>query len=76
MADGDRGPSLSGLTDQEAQEFHGFFMSSMLIYIAIAVVAHILVWIWRPWIPGPEGYQSSSLESIPDFAQALLPIVG
>jgi light-harvesting complex 1 beta chain len=21
-------------------------------------VAHILVWMWRPWLPGPEGYTS------------------
>jgi light-harvesting complex 1 beta chain len=24
--------------------------------VAIAVVAHILAWQWRPWLPGPEGY--------------------
>lgn len=45
----DRG-SLSGLTEQEAQEFHRIFVSSFLGFTAIAVVAHILVWIWRPWL--------------------------
>jgi light-harvesting complex 1 beta chain len=41
---------LSGLTDQEAKEFHGIFVSSFLAFTAIAVVAHILVWMWRPWL--------------------------
>lgn len=52
----DRSESLSGLTQAEAQEFHKIFMSSFLIFTLIAVVAHVLVWMWRPWIPGPEGY--------------------
>jgi light-harvesting complex 1 beta chain len=42
--------SLSGLTDDEAKEFHGIFVSSFLAFTAIAVVAHILVWMWRPWL--------------------------
>jgi light-harvesting complex 1 beta chain len=50
--------SLSGLTEAEAREFHSVFMSSFLAFVAVAVVAHILVWMWRPWLPGPEGYAS------------------
>ena len=42
--------SLSGMTDNEAKEFHSIFVSSFLGFTAIAVVAHILVWMWRPWI--------------------------
>lgn len=42
--------SLSGLSEQEAREFHGLFMTSFGIFTAIAVVAHILVWAWRPWL--------------------------
>jgi light-harvesting complex 1 beta chain len=52
----DERPSLSGLTEAEAQEFHSLFVTSFLIFTAIAIVAHILVWMWRPWIPGPKGY--------------------
>jgi len=51
-----RSESLSGLTPAEAQEFHKIFVTSFLIFTGIAVVAHLLVWMWRPWIPGPEGY--------------------
>ena len=49
MAD-DRRTSLSGLTEGEAREFHKIFVTSFLIFTAIAVVAHILVWQWRPWL--------------------------
>ena len=48
--------SISGLTEQEAREFHLVFMTSFLIFVVIAIVAHILAWMWRPWLPGPNGY--------------------
>jgi light-harvesting complex 1 beta chain len=55
----DRRPgSLSGLTEQEAKEFHSIFMTSFILFTIIAIVAHVLVWMWRPWLPGPNGYSS------------------
>ncbi len=57
MANGKEG-SLSGLTDSEAKEFHGIFMTSFIIFTLIAVVAHFLAWQWRPWLPGTAGYAS------------------
>ena len=48
--------STSGLTDSEAREFHSIFVTSFIAFVAVAIVAHILVWIWRPWLPGPNGY--------------------
>ncbi len=53
--------STSGLTDSEAREFHSIFVTSFMIFTAVAVVAHILVWIWRPWLPGANGYTTSML---------------
>ncbi|WP_323374663.1 MULTISPECIES: light-harvesting antenna LH1, beta subunit [Skermanella] len=50
--------SLSGLTDPEAREFHKIFMQSFAIFVGVAVLAHILVWLWRPWMPGEQGYSS------------------
>ena len=44
------GGSISGLTEDEAKEFHKIFMSSFAGFTGIAVVAHILVWMWRPWL--------------------------
>ncbi|HTZ71572.1 MAG TPA: light-harvesting antenna LH1, beta subunit [Acetobacteraceae bacterium] len=41
--------SPTGLTAEEAQEFHKLFMQGFLIFTGIAIVAHFLVWVWRPW---------------------------
>lgn len=41
--------SLSGLTENEAKAVHSAFMSGFIGFTAIAIVAHILVWAWRPW---------------------------
>jgi len=42
--------SLSGLTEQEAKEFHGIFVTSFIAFTVVAVIAHVLVWSWRPWL--------------------------
>ena len=62
--------SLTGMSEGEAQEFHRYYIQGMMMFVAIAVVAHLLAWFWRPWIPGPEGY--ASLESIQPTASAFL----
>ena len=54
-----KGGSLSGLTESEAREFHSIFMTSFVIFTVIAIIAHILVWMWRPWLPGPGGYKAA-----------------
>ena len=59
MAADSRSP-VSGLTEQEAKELHSGFMTMTILYVAIAVVAHILVWMWRPWFPGTPGYRATS----------------
>jgi light-harvesting complex 1 beta chain len=46
----ERKGSISGLTDDEAQEFHTYYMQGFVGFTVIAVVAHILVWVWRPWL--------------------------
>ncbi|HQT68324.1 MAG: light-harvesting protein [Rhodospirillales bacterium 20-60-12] len=53
--------SLTGLTENEAKEFHKIFVMSFIVFTLIAIVAHFLVWSWRPWIPGPNGYTTSML---------------
>ena len=64
-----RASSSSGLTDSEAREFHSIFVTSFIVFTVIAIIAHFLVWQWRPWLPGPEGYRTSLI----DGALALLP---
>ncbi len=45
----DRDKSLSGLSEDEAKEFHSIFVISFIAFIVIAFIAHLLVWNWRPW---------------------------
>jgi light-harvesting complex 1 beta chain len=44
--------SLSGLTDQEAKEFHSIFANTFVIFLVLALAAHFLVWQWKPWFLG------------------------
>ena len=63
--------SLSGLTEPEAREFHKIFMQSFAIFVGVAFLAHILVWLWRPWLPGRRhpctatGYQGAHVAQSP-----------
>ncbi len=76
MADMDRRTgTLSGLSEGEAKEFHRIFMASFIIFLLIAIVAHILAWQWRPWLPGASGYTASAsvLEDAKSLAYAYIP---
>ena len=44
-----RRSTLSGLSEPEAREFNRIFVLSFVLFTGIAVVAHILAWLWRPW---------------------------
>ncbi|MEM6638290.1 MAG: light-harvesting antenna LH1, beta subunit [Pseudomonadota bacterium] len=58
MSDHNSGGSMSGLTANEAKEFHRLFMAGFIGFTVIAIIAHFLVWQWRPWFPGEGGYAS------------------
>lgn len=70
MADHDTS-SLTGLSDKQAQEFHSIFMMSFIMFVVIAIIAHVLVWQWRPWFPSVEGY-TSAVQGLEATAQTLL----
>lgn len=61
--------SPSGLSDAEAKEFHGIFVTSFVIFTGIAIVAHVLAWMWRPWLPGVNGY--TMIDSVQTAVQML-----
>jgi len=63
---------LSGLSESEAQEFHKIFMSSFIGFTLVAIVAHVLVWQWRPWLPGQNGYSSAILDGVKYAANQLI----
>ena len=75
--DDNRGPppeqpvgSLTGLTPEAAKEFHRIFMINFILFTLVAIVAHVLVWMWRPWLPGENGF--SQLEGAVQMAAALI----
>ena len=61
MSDNKLGPGTY-LTDAEAKEVHKLFIVSMAFFVLVAVIAHFLVWSWRPWL-GPSK-PMASIESI------------
>lgn len=68
MANNDgKGPG-DYLSADEAKEFHKLFMTSFIIFTIVAIIAHFLVWNWRPWLPGPDGY--AAVETGAQFALA------
>jgi light-harvesting complex 1 beta chain len=49
--------TLTGLTGQEAKEFHRIFMAGFIGFTVIAIIAHFLVWsMFRSWFPPAGGY--------------------
>jgi light-harvesting complex 1 beta chain len=64
MADNMRSGSMSGLSEAEAKEFHGVFVTSFIAFTVIAIIAHFLVWQWRPWFPSTTGYAASTIEEM------------
>lgn len=68
-----RSGSLSGLTDGEAKEFHSLFVTSFIMFTLIAIVAHFLVWSWRPWFPGVNGY--SMIDGLNSAVGSIIPFV-
>lgn len=72
----ERSGSISGLTEGEAKEFHRIFVTSFIVFVAIAIVAHFLAWQWRPWLPGEHGYTTSMLDSVHGVVGFLTTSVG
>jgi light-harvesting complex 1 beta chain len=49
MSDNKLGPGTY-LTDAEAKEVHKLFVASTAFFVFVAIIAHFLVWSWRPWL--------------------------
>ncbi|MEM6944176.1 MAG: light-harvesting antenna LH1, beta subunit [Pseudomonadota bacterium] len=64
--------SLTGLTDEEAKDFHEVYMSGLVLFTGVAVVAHFLVWLWRPWFPESPTDGYGAIEGATKLAEAAL----
>jgi light-harvesting complex 1 beta chain len=53
----DKNESLTGLTEAEAMEVQKYMVQGYLMFVGIAVVAHLLVWSWRPWFAPITGWK-------------------
>jgi light-harvesting complex 1 beta chain len=58
MSTNDNAGSATGLTEAEAKDVNGWFIKGTVVYIGFAIVAHILMWVWRPWIATGAGHSS------------------
>ena len=63
----------SQLTDDEAKEFHSGFMMMTAGYVVIALIAHFLVWIWRPWFGPPDSW--AMLDKAQEVAGTIIPYI-
>lgn len=70
--DHQRTGSLSGLTEAEAKEFHKLFITSFFLFTVVAIIAHFLVWSWRPWLPPISGYSAADLPNLVQTASLTL----
>ncbi|OSZ72352.1 light-harvesting protein [Sphingomonas sp. IBVSS1] len=63
MSDNKIGPGTY-LTDAEAKEFHRGFVVSMAFFVIVAVIAHWLVWVWRPWLGSKRAFAATEIHQI------------
>jgi light-harvesting complex 1 beta chain len=64
--------SLSGLTDEEAKEFHKVFSFTASVFFVVVIVAHFLAFSWRPFWPGPQGWVQSMLDGVTSVTSFLV----
>lgn len=72
MSENKLGPGTY-LTDAEAKEVHKLFVMSTAFFVAVAVVAHLLVWAWRPWLGSPRPYAAAEIIQQADATSTALP---
>lgn len=41
--------SLSGMSPEQAKEFHEQFKVTYTAFVGIAAIAHLMVLAWKPW---------------------------
>ena len=44
--------------ERDSKTFYGIFVVGFVMFLLIAIVAEMLAWKWRSWLPGAEGNHS------------------
>lgn len=44
--------------ESDSKTFYGIFVVGFVLFLLIAVVAEMLAWKWRSWLPGADGNHS------------------
>jgi light-harvesting complex 1 beta chain len=57
MASTTNGP-LQGVVKEDSKTFAAIFAVGFTVFFVIALVAQVLGWHWRSWLPGAEGVKS------------------
>jgi light-harvesting complex 1 beta chain len=69
MSENKLGPGTY-LTDAEAKEVHKLFVASTAFFVFVAIVAHFLVWAWRPWFGPSRPYAAIEAVQMADATRA------
>jgi light-harvesting complex 1 beta chain len=51
-------PRGQQLMKEDLRAFYGIFAVSFVVFLAVALIAQMLGWQWRSWLPGAEGVKS------------------
>lgn len=58
MADTTANGALQKLLKQESTTYYGIFAVCFVVFFVFALVAQVLTWQWRSWLPGAEEQKS------------------
>jgi len=72
MADENGIFSQSGLNEAEAKEVQGYVQQYFSIFLTFAVIAHILMWIYKPWFTGSEMSMLDTLGPVAETARMFI----
>ncbi len=50
--------SIKHVLESDSLTYRGIFLTSFAVFLLVALMAQVLTWHWRTWLPGAEGEKS------------------
>jgi light-harvesting complex 1 beta chain len=50
--------SIKHALEGDSLAYRGIFLTSFAVFLLVALMAQVLTWHWRTWLPGAEGEES------------------